>query len=204
MLPFTLSRRFSPRNPAESAATAETLIARRPRPRRPRCRCCSYRRFLSLNVLIYSSRSAVRSTRDAEAHRYAQAHIFALSLDSNRDFYNYCQRKSASLPRPGRRGVDTTPTTLARHPRSTLSHPGIFAAHSRLRPCCRDSRLRITSRRRICSAFSLSRAPGDFPSLSNVRGKDRRTMEIVASVVRFLNLPSLQCPTTTVYRSSIL
>lgn len=47
--------------------------------------------------------------------------------------------KFASHPRPGRRGVDTTTTARARRPRSTLSHPGIFAAHSRLRPCRRDA-----------------------------------------------------------------
>jgi len=47
--------------------------------------------------------------------------------------------KSVSLPRPGRRSVDTTTTTLARRPQSTLSHPGIFVAHSRLRPCRRNA-----------------------------------------------------------------
>lgn len=57
--------------------------------------------------------------------------------------------KSVSLPRPGRRSVDTTATTLARRPRSTLSHPGIFVAHSRLRPCCRNAPREPPSSRRI-------------------------------------------------------
>lgn len=46
----------------------------------------------------------------------------------------YYPPESASFP--GSRGVDTA-TTLARLPRSTLSHPGIFTAHW-LEACRRD------------------------------------------------------------------
>lgn len=177
-------------NPAESAAIAETLIARRPL--RPSSSSLSlYRRDLvSLNVPIYPSRSAVRCTRDAfaEAHRYAQAHIFALSLDSTTGTSTTTTGREVRFSpsaRASRRRYDgddaCAPPPI--HPFPSGHFRGAFEAATLLsRRTNTVSSIPATN----LPAFSLSRAPGDFVLVKRASRKNRWMIEIVVSVF-FLN-----------------
>jgi len=86
--------------------------------------------------------------------------------------------KSVSLPRPGRRSVDTMATTLARRPQSTLFHPDIFVAHSRLRPCHRNASRE--HRRYMANPLTLSplQEHDDFRVVK--RGKQKKSIELIS------------------------
>lgn len=131
---------LSSANPDKSVATLETLITRRPlrlSSSSSSLFSVSLRRF---NVLYTSSPCLEMHPRCIRESTplCTRAHIRTLARPRP-GLLPLLVEKSVSLPRPGRRSVDTTTTTLARRPRSTLSHPGIFVAHSRLRPCCRNA-----------------------------------------------------------------
>lgn len=125
-------------NPAKSATTVKTLITRCP-VRLSSSSLLSIYHDVSTSYIFFSPCREMHPRCNRESTPLCtRAHIRTLARPRP-GLLLLLAEKSVSLPRPGRRSVDTTATTLARHPRSTLSHPGIFVAHSRLRPCCRNA-----------------------------------------------------------------
>lgn len=134
-------------NPAKSATTVTT---RCPVRQSSSSSLLSVYHDVSTSYIFFSP-----CTRDAigKAHRYAHAHIFALLLDPDRDFYYYWQRNPFLSLGPG---VEAS-IRRRRRLRATPDPPFPTRAFSwRIRGCdpaVAMPRRRTPSSRRICSHF---------------------------------------------------
>lgn len=180
MLPFTLSRRFSPRNPAKSAATAETLIARRPR---LRPRCCSCRRSC-LSMSSYISPALPRDPLGihSQKHTFTHRRTYSHSRSTPTGTSTTTGRESPLLSLGP--GVEAS-IRRRRRLRATPDPPFPIRAFSRrIRGCDPAVATHVCESRLVDSREFVSRCHGDFSELvKRASGRDRWTMEIVASVV---------------------